>query len=265
MKTAYKLALALFLFTAALVVAPFASAQSPFDGTWHVDKTQITGSMVILLQHGIFDCKNMPLFDPEIRVKADGADQPVSGHPFDAMSVSQASPNSFKWTMKKGGNIVREDDETLSADGNTLTGKGIIYRPNNTNIESDTTFKRLAPAPAGADKVSGTWQTTVTQTGTDLVVFTFKSNSDGLDFSNSAGASWSAKFDGKDNPDKGVPGNVTLSLKRISDRSFEEAVKHDGTTAYLQTWTVSNDGTTLTLVSKDPKLGSTTTYFAHKQ
>ncbi len=266
MKNNHRFAALILAFVAALLtVAPLASAQSPFDGTWHADKLQITGSMVLLMQDGVFDCKNVPLCDPEIRVKADGTDQPISGRTgADTISVSETSPTSMKMTFKKEGKAVREDEDTLSDDGNTMTGTATVHRPKNTDYKGEVTGKRIAPGPAGADKISGTWQVNVTQTGSDLVVFTFKSDGEGLDFSNSGGASWSAKFDGQDNPDNGVPGNATISLTRINDRSFAETVKHDGATAYLETWTVSDDGTTLTLVAKDPTLGSTTTYFAHK-
>ncbi len=265
MKDIFRFGVLVLAFAVAfLIVVPLASAQSPFEGAWHADKAEITSSMVLLIQNGTYDCKNAPICDPEIKVKADGTDQPVSGHTeFDTISVS-VSPNSFKETMKKDGKIVREAEHALSDDGNTTTNKGTIYRPNGAAIESVSTRKRIAPAPTGANKFSGTWLGTVVQTGTDLLVFTFKSNSDGLDFSNSQGASWSAKFDGKDVPDNGVPENLTLSLKRISGRSFGETLKHNGTTAYSETWTVSDDGATLTLVSKDLKLGSNATYFAHK-
>ena len=252
-----------FVFAAVLAAAPFASAQNPFAGSWHIDKVQITGSMVLLIQNGTFDCKNVPLCNPEIQVKADGTDQPVSGHPaFDTISVS-IMPDSFKMIMKKGGKIVRQDEDTLSEDGDAAVGKTIIYRSNNpAPASNEVTLKRLAPAPAGADKASGTWQMTVTQTGTDLIVFTMKSDGDGIDYSNPTGATWSAKFDGKDYP---ATGNASaVSLKRTGDRSFDETIKRGGGASAVEQFTLSDDGTNLTVVAKDPKLGSTTTYFAHK-
>ena len=267
MRDTYQLAGRLLAFAVAfLIAAPFVEAQSAFEGTWHTDKVQITASMVLLLQDGLFDCKNAPLCDPEIRVKADGTDQPVSGHTtFDTISVLEVSPNSMRWIMKKNGKVVREDDNTLSEDGNTRTGTGVIYRPNDAGqLEIKATMARVGPAPAGADRASGTWQTNVIQTGTDLVIFTFKGNGDGLDFRNSTGASWSAKFDSQDVPNNGVPGNTTISLKRVSDRSFEEVVKQNGAAVFDETWTVSDDGATLTLAAKDTQSGATETYFAHK-
>jgi hypothetical protein len=105
----------------------------------------------------------------------------------------------------------------------------------------------------------------VIQTGSDVLVFTLKSNADGLDFSNPGGASWSAKFNGKDNPATGVVGNATVSLKRIGDHSFEETVKRESVLSAEDTWTVSDDGTKLTLLTNDLQHGATDTYFAHRQ
>lgn len=150
MKVIHKLAPALFFFSAALLAAPFASAQSAFDGTWHADKVQITGSMVLLIQDGVFDTKGMPLFDPEIRVKADGTDQPVPGHSsFDTISVRELTPDSMTMTLKKNGTTVRQEDDLLSQDGNAVTGKGMANASG--SVKSETILKRLAPAPAGAD------------------------------------------------------------------------------------------------------------------
>jgi hypothetical protein len=60
-------------------------AQSPFDGTWKVDmsKSKLPKKPDEYLLDGMDECKTCK---PEIKIKADGQMQTVSGHPcFDMM------------------------------------------------------------------------------------------------------------------------------------------------------------------------------------
>jgi len=59
----------------------------------------------------------------------------------------------------------------------------------------------------------------------------------------------SANFDGKEYPVKGSYAYDTVSLKRLGDRSFEETDKLKGNVIEIDTWTVSSDGKTLTVVA----------------
>ena len=68
---------------AALLLVPAAAfASSPFDGTWkgHLDSMQASGKPdVYALADGEYTCSSC---DPEIKIKADGTEQPVTGHAY---------------------------------------------------------------------------------------------------------------------------------------------------------------------------------------
>lgn len=245
---------------------PFASAQSVFDGTWHgQQQSRSGGTTVTLLKDGLYNCTECG--PTPVQIKADGTDRPVQGSPvLDTISVRETSPNSFTRIEKKNGKVVIESETTVSDDGNTKTIKTTNYALNSVQpVSMGQTWTRIGAAPTGANKTSGEWQLTESHTSAGDFTVTFTTDGDGLKMSNPAGEAWSAKFDGKDYPVSGVPGNVTVSLKRIDDHTFEETLKRDGSTYAVETHTISEDGNTMTETAKVIQTGAATTYIAHKQ
>jgi hypothetical protein len=58
---------------------------------------------------------------PKYRVKADGTDQKVTGHPYyDTVAVKVVDDHSVEITEKKDGKTMGTDTDTASSDGNTL-------------------------------------------------------------------------------------------------------------------------------------------------
>src|SRR5580658_6963539 len=87
----------------ALFVPALASAQSVLDGTWKLDMNKVDFSKkpdVFVLQNGMYACKTCT---PPYDIKADGTDQPVSGHPyFDTVAIKVVNDHSIEETDKKG-------------------------------------------------------------------------------------------------------------------------------------------------------------------
>ncbi len=78
-------------------------AQSPFDGTWRTNMGQSKLSpkpYVFSVNGGMYDCSSC---SPKIHVKADGQDQPVTGQPYDTVSVREVDSKSIATTTKKNG------------------------------------------------------------------------------------------------------------------------------------------------------------------
>lgn len=77
-----------FIALATLLVPALTTAQSVFDGTWKIDMKKVEFPKkpdVFLLQNGMYKCKS---YAPPYKVKADGTDQSVSGHPyFDTVAI----------------------------------------------------------------------------------------------------------------------------------------------------------------------------------
>ena len=78
------------------------------------------------------------------------------------------------------------------------------------------------------------------------------------------GASYDAKFDGKQVLTKNDPGKTMVSLKRISDHVIEETDTRDGKVTDITLMTVSADGASMTVVDKD-MINDMTTSFVMKK
>ena len=62
---------------------------------------------------------------------------------------------------------------------------------------------------------------------------------------------WAGRLDGKDYPMQGVDYVMTNAYRLVTDRSYEIAVKMEGTPVATATATVSPDGATLTVVTRE--------------
>src|ERR1017187_9553539 len=82
----------------ALLFAPAVlTAQSALNGTWKVDMSNVDWSKkpdVTLLQGGMYSCSTCT---PPIKIKADGNDQPVTGHPYlSTMAIKVVSDHEIQ-------------------------------------------------------------------------------------------------------------------------------------------------------------------------
>jgi len=255
----------LFL-TPMLLVPALLCAQSPFDGTWHTKLEQSKLSpkpIVFSTQNAMYDCSSC---SPKIHVKADGQDQPVSGQPYDTISVREVDSTSLEITAKKGGKAEFEQTRTVSDDGNTLTVKTTSHPKNSDQVVTgEATLSRIGKAPAGANGTSGSWRIGKINQSENGRTTTYKSNGDELSMSTPTGESYTAKLDGKEYAVKGAYGYDSVSLKRVDDRTIEETDKRDGKTVTVTKITVSPDGKKMTSVLTSTLTGRTSTYVAEKQ
>jgi hypothetical protein len=252
----------------ALCMPAAAMAQSNFDGTWRFDlKTAKfpTKPDVYLLQDGTYECKTCI---PPVKVKADGQDHPVTGHPYyDTANIKVVNDRTMEETDKKGGKVVSTSKATVSADGKTITFE--FTDSSNTNaapVTGKATETQVAAGPAGSHAVSGSWRMAKLDTISDnAITMTLKVDSDTLHMSTPTGQSYAAKLDGTDSPYKGDPGISSVSVKWIDKTTIEETDKRDGKAIATATMAVAADGKTINLTSHDLLAGTTTHISATKQ
>ena len=244
-------------------------AQNPIDGTWKADLSKLKFPEkpdVIVVKDGRYQC---PTCVPtKIDIAADGQDQKVTGNPyFDTMSVKIEGPKTVETITKKDGKIVGKERDVVSEDGNQFTSEWTgRTAPDSPEMSAKAVHTRVAPGPAGAHAISGSWRTEkATDVSESLTTVTFKSIENGLEMSQSNGTSYSAKFDGKDYPYKGDPGTTAVSLKRIDARHIVETDKRDGKVITVVDMTVAPDGDTLTSAIHDKLAGTTFTIVSNKQ
>lgn len=260
------------LLLAAPVCLLFASSavaqKSPFDGTWKIDMNKVQFSPkpdVFLLKDGMYSCKTCT---PPYTVKADGTDQPVSGHPyFDTVAIKVVSDHEIKETDKKGGKTVATADVVVSPDGKTATFT--FTDSSNTNGGAPVTGKGtstlVAKGPAGSHAVSGSWREDKMQSLSDnAIVWTYKVNGDQVTMTNPTGQSYTAKFNGPDAAMKGDPGVTSVSVKKMGN-TLEESDKRDGKVIGVLKLTVAPDGKTAKASFTDTRQNRTTQFDAVKQ
>lgn len=264
-----KLLLLSLLATAALSSPRTAPAQSPFQGTWKVDMNKVTLPKkpdVMLLEHGIFECKSCV---PAFKGAANGKDQPVAGVPyFNSLAVNVKSDHVVDLAGKKDGKIVWTNHSVVSADGNTLTTD--FTDSSNTNGGSPVTGKsvetRISKGPPGSHLISGSWQQAKVQDlSENAISWTYKVNGNQLTMTNRTGQSYTATLNGADAPMKGDPGVTSVSVKTMGSRTLQETDKRNGKIVTIETLTVSPDNKAAKVKVEDKIQNTTMEFVAVKQ
>jgi hypothetical protein len=179
------------------------------------------------------------------KFKIDGKDYP---DPWGGTSAwKQIDASSWETVNKLKGKVLSTDVSRLSADGKTLTTVSKGNRPNGKAFEDQYVFARVSGGPG----LPGKWKSSkVSHSAPSLVDITaYETEGLTVRFADT-GTTWSAKFDGKDNPIKGpdMADGFTIALKRTGPTSLEYVQKQNGKELYRGTFTVSADGKTTTVV-----------------
>jgi len=256
------------LMLALLLVPALLFAQSPFDGTWvtNLDQVQLpTKAEVYAVEKGMYRC---PTCVPKVDVKADGTDQKVAGsHYFDTASIKVVDASSIEIINKKDGKTVYKETDTVSSDGNTLTEKFSDQTAGNPEpVTGEETFTRVSKGATGSHAVSGSWKAQkVSDMSKNGLTITLQATDNGLKMSSATGQSYDAKFDGKQYPFKGDPGNTMVTLKKIGKDTIEETDRRDGKIVSVFRMTVSSDGKSINAVSEDKERGTKASFTMQKQ
>jgi hypothetical protein len=240
---------------ASLVLPALAIAQSAFVGTWKADinnNIQLPDkSFSSLLADGVYQCITCA---PAYTVKADGKDHKVAGHPyFDSVRIKIVDDRTIVETDKKGGKTVTL--ATTKVAGNGLTETFEVTDSSNSNgapvkVKGENTL--VTKGPAGSHASSGSWRVTKYENVSDNgLLVTLAMDGAKLKMSNPTGQSFSAPLDGTDSPFMGDPGQTSVSLMRVNDRTIDETDKRDGKVIGTEHMTVAADGKTMKVEWKD--------------
>jgi len=245
-----------------------ATAQNAFDGTWKIDMNKAEFSKkpdVYLLQNGMYECSTCV---PVIRIKADGTDQKVTGHPYyDTVAIKVISDHAIEETDKKNGKTVATSKTTVSPDGNTMTFE---FSDSSNSNAAPVTGKGeetlVTKGPAGSNAISGSWRISKFQTLSDnAITWTYKVSGDELTMTNPTGQSYTAKLNGTEAPYKGDPGTDHVSVKMRGKDTLEETDKRGDKVISVTKMTLEPDGKSAKLVFDDKLHGTTSEFVAVKQ
>ena len=209
------------------------------DGTWKTDMSSLKIDAKpdnLLLKAGQFSCSTCT---PPLTVAADGAMHAVTGRPYaDHISIKADDDHHVSRTSQKDGKTTGTAKYSVSPDGNTLT-VDFDDMTGSKPVTGSYTETRVAPAPAGAHAVSGSWkQASYNKVSDEGLTVTFKMDSDMLHMTNLTGQSYDAKLDGSDTPIKGDIGGTTASVTRSGD-SIVETDKRGGKIISVTTMTLA--------------------------
>lgn len=257
------------LFSAAALLVPgLAMAQSVFDGTWLGDVNSAKFPEKpdeYLLKDGTYHCKTCA---PPVVVKADGADQKVTGHPYyDTASVKVVDDKTIEETYKKNGKVVLTSKSWVSGDGKTLTFEfSDSSATNAAPVTGKGSETRVGNAPAGAHAVSGSWKMAKMESlSANGMTITYKTTADAITMTTPTGQSYTAKLDGTEAPYMGDPGTTSVSVKKTGPNTLEETDKRDGKVIAVVKITVSADGKTIKFAVDDKLHGTHSEFGATKQ
>jgi|SRR5579859_598199 len=242
-------------------------AQTAFDGTWKIDMNKVEFSKkpdAYLLQNGMYECKTCV---PPIKIKADGQDQTVTGHPyFDTMAIKVISDHAIEETDKKNGKTVATSKATVSPDGNTITFE--YSDSSNTNaapVTGKVEATRVAKGPEGSNAISGSWRTAKETVSDNTITWTYKVSGDELIMTNLTGQSYTARLDGTVAPYKGDPGTDRVSVRMSGKDTLEETDKRGDKVINVWKMTLGPNGKTAKIVLEDKLHGTTIQLEAVKQ
>lgn len=243
-----------------------AAVAGDINGTWKADLSTVQMNAKpdqYLLKDGQFSCSTCT---PPITLAADGAFHPVTGRPYaDSMSMKADDDHNATRTDKKGDKVTSVVKYSASSDGNTLTiAFNDTSTPNAPPTKGELMETRAAPAPAGANAISGSWTPkSYANINDEALTVTYNVQGDTLHMSSPSGQSYDAKLDGSDTPIKGDTAGTTASVTKSGD-TYTETDKRDGKVVSVATFSVGADGK-LNVTSEDKRNGSTMKYMADKK
>lgn len=238
-----------------------------FDGTWvtNGESIKVSGNPdTYLVANGTFSCDAC---GTGLKLKADGKDHKVKGHPYyDTASATVLDDQRVQTTTHAGTKLWGERTHTVSADGKTMTEEFVSYEGPNP-VKGKASYTRVAPAPAGAHALSGSWQLKASGSTfpSEYLTVTFTETPGGLKMNSPLGQSYDAKFDGKEYPIVGDTGKTKVSLKRIDDRTIQETDTRGGKVTDIVTYKVTPDGKIMRGVDDDKVHNNKMTYTAEKK
>jgi hypothetical protein len=157
----------------------------------------------------------------------------------------QIDASTWETVNTQDGKPISTDTTKLSADGKTMTLNAKGPKPAGGTFDQTIVYERVSGGPG----LAGKWKTKNVESSAPTVLELVPSGSDGLtinipDFKITS----EAKFDGKDYPatGPGMPLGLTLAIQKTGPRSFDITEKQNGKPIFKLSFTVSDDGKTLT-------------------
>ncbi len=245
------------LFVGAIWFASAAAAPeaSPFTGRWISDLSTQDATGIVddyLVAGGRYVCRSCA---PPRDYNADGKPHVVPGDR-DVISEAVAALNDHTIrTRIVSATRVRETTMTVAADDKTATYVAVDHRTDLPGVlRTEYLARRIAPSPAGANRVSGQWRgVRYVSVPEALRRIDLKVDATTFSYRHPTGAHYTAVIDGGPAPVQTPHGIVAQAkVQRLDARSFVETRYVAGKLASRRTYTLASDGKSLLIETYDP-------------
>jgi len=218
-----------------------AAADAPYIGKWKLnpDKSQLTGETVSI-EKNAKGGMTYTTAETKYDFMPDGKEHPVPGGRTAAWT--ETSPDNWEVTIRTKGKLTAT--VMLAVKGDSMTTMTHRPKPDGGMMMDSSTLTRVSGGPG----ILGKWKSTEVK-ATAATMELAANGADGVTLKvPEYGIACTAKFDGKDYAMTGpqAPSKDTLSFKKIGPNLFEMTEKIAGKAVYVDTFTVSPDGKTLT-------------------
>lgn len=251
---------------AAAAIPWLAHAQTThIDGVWKTEARSFTAPSkpsTYLLKDGTYTCFTCA---PRLKVKADGADQPLPGNPYiDTVSATVLDEHTVELTSRKGGRVLATGKMSVSPDGRTMTREMRYQGANGSSSSATERLARVGAQPRASHAVSGTWKFS----GYDWIseeTATFKTAAGMLSMNGSDGTSYDAPLDGTPVPMRNSPGTDMVSVRFKGNGVWEETSWRDGKVIWVNTMVISADGEKMKVTWEDRERKARGSYMMSRQ
>ena len=221
------------------------AADTPFAGTWklNLDKSKLVGDTVKFTSAG--EMMRITGGGESYEFKTDGSENKTR---FGTAAWKKIDDKNWEETDKVNGRLDSKTTWTLADDGKTLTARSTGDKPGGGSFDDTSIYVRTA----GTQGLAGTWKDKEYK-GSSPSLLVMSDIENGLsveepDFKLKA----TGKFDGKPGKVEGptIPQGASFSLTKTGARSFKMTRTQSGKPLDMSTWTVSEDGKSMTVVSR---------------
>jgi hypothetical protein len=244
-----------------------AVAAPGFSGRWIADLASQKlpdHPDVYLVKGGQYLCRSC---SPPRSYPADGKPHAVPGDPeISSEAVTILGPRSIR-TRIVAPSLVRETVMTVAADDRTATYVSLDRRPGVSGVlRTRYLARRVAAAPRGANKVSGSWQgVAYLEVPRQVRTIELQIAAGHFAYRTPTGVSYSAVIGGGrarvHGPYKGV---MTAEVRRAGANMLVETRRQDGRLLFERRFRLSGDGRSLEISTRDAATGTTFAATSHR-
>jgi hypothetical protein len=204
---------------------------------------------------------------PQYTVRADGRDQPVTGHPYyDAVNIAIIDERTVLKSARRQGKTVINEKFTVQDDGNTAIDEVTdSSATNSAPLVAKSELRRVSAGPPGSHAISGRWRTEKVESSANSITVTFKTSGDTITMTSPMGQSYTARLDGTETAYIGDPGTTRVAVRRLNENTIEETDKRGSAVITVIRWSADADGRTVHVRFDDRLHGVVTSMVGHKE